>query len=526
MAPPSATSLPGTAQHPPAPSGVANLEDAGGSGESNPDSGMPDSQGGSDSVPSAEPIPRSRSPPHRKPVDSDPDEPMQEDETKDEVDTGASLDITARIVSRFRAATHRHPLSLPPQRRTAMVPEVVPASFPQSAVHQPSDHTFFVGIPAWSQHLADDKYTRDGRPPGPGNALTLHPRADRPLDLDTSPDGLAQKVFASTTFLKRLLAKFRQLRAQVDPSNDSTMLDAQSETTRVRADYSTLHEFYWGEARRLQEQLDAAHHRRQSDLRGVLAEHESETRSFVMRLRLNVPNLMNFLNRDQTRVINNWKRLQDLLERFRDGVAPEKSTLIAITAVDDPFAQGSPFATLTEDDSDEEEKDQSGDQGDGAQGKSTHGSKDNEIDLTHQDSGASEPSSRKTTPTKKMGACGSSRKVPDQPQLRPSGWAPTADQARSPPNQLMFLESDVQEIMKNEPVVWDTLRPDVILLMREGIGYQGSIAMLNVDVMTHNLFPPSELADMLASMMFWNRLDESFWAKYVPEKYYLRAELR
>ncbi|OWY92724.1 hypothetical protein PHMEG_00038147 [Phytophthora megakarya] len=26
--------------------------------------------------------------------------------------------------------------------------------------------------------------------------------------------------------------------------------------------------------------------------------------------------------------------------------------------------------------------------------------------------------------------------------------------------------------------------------------------------------------------MFWNRLDESFWTKYVPEKYYLRAELR
>ncbi|OWZ12823.1 hypothetical protein PHMEG_00013951 [Phytophthora megakarya] len=237
---------------------------------------------------------------------------------------------------------------------------------------------------------------------------------------------------------------------------------------------------------------------------------------------------MNLLNRGQTRVNDNWKRLQDLLERFRDGIPPEKawSTLIAITAVNDPFAQGSLFATLGEDDSDEEEKDRSGDQGDGAQGKSAQGDRNNEIDLTHQDSGASEPSSRKPTPTKKKRSRGSLRKVPDQPQLRPSGWAPTADQARSPSNRLMFMESDVQEIMQNEPVVWDTLRPDVILLMRAGIGYQGSIAMLNGDVMTHNLFPPSELPDMLASMMFWNRLDESFWAKYVPEKYYLRAELR
>ncbi|OWY99983.1 hypothetical protein PHMEG_00028924 [Phytophthora megakarya] len=295
------------------------------------------------------------------------------------------------------------------------------------------------------------------------------------------------------------------------------MLDAQGETTRVKADYATLHEFYWGEARHLLEQLDAAHHRRQSDLRGVLAEHELETRALCVEVgelrsqveslrlmgrtrsgsrRLNVPKLMNFLNRDQTQVNDNWKRLQNLLERFRDDVAPEKSwsTLIVITAVDDPFAQGSPFATLAEDDSDEEEKDQSGDQGNGTQGKNTPRFRG--------------PSSRKTTPTKEKGSRSSSRKIPDQPQLRPSGWAPSADQARSPSNHLMFLESDVWEIMKNEPVVWDTLRPDVILLMRAGIGYQGSISMLSGDVMTHNLFPPSALADMLASMMFGNRLDE------------------
>ncbi|OWZ01420.1 hypothetical protein PHMEG_00027194 [Phytophthora megakarya] len=413
-----------------------------------------------------------------------------------------------------------------------MVPEVVPTRFPQSAVHQPSDHTLSVGITAWSQHLAEfkkihGKYTRDGYgglevvqcvdcltvvdlqdlsalvdQGGDVDALRLRPRSDRPLDiglegmLDStlicrefasilshySPDGLAQKLVASTTFLKRLLAKYCQLRAQVDPNANSAIqnrLDAQGETTR----------FYWGEARRLQEQLDAAHHSRQSDLRGVLAEHElgtralreevGELRSQVENLRLlgrtrsgsrplNVPKLMNFLNHDQIRVNDNWSW----------------STLIAITAVDDPFAQ------------DEEEKDQSGDQGDGAQGKSTPGGKDNEVDLTHQDSGASEPSSQKTTPTRKWGSRGSSRKVPDQPQLRPSGWAPSADQVRSPSNQLMFLESGVHEIMKNEPVVWDTLRPDVILLKRTGIGYQGSIVMLSGDIMTHNLFHQLRLGSL------------------------------
>ncbi|OWZ05947.1 hypothetical protein PHMEG_00021873 [Phytophthora megakarya] len=470
--------------------------------------------------------------------------------------SGTGLDITARIVSRFRAATHRHPLSLLPQRGGASQFPAIGGSPAITALDRRLIYAGWIWRPITLQDLA--ALVDQG---GDVDALTLRPRSDRPLDLAElecmlnstlirrefasilshySPDGLAQKVFASTTFLKRLLAKFRQLRTQVDPSNDTAMqnmLAAQGETTR----------FYWGEARRLQERLDAAHHRRQSNLRGVLAEHELETRALReevgelrsqvenLRLlgrtrsgsrRLNVPKLMNFLNRDQTRVNDNWKRLQNLLEHFRDGIAPEKSwsTLIAITAMGDPFTQGSPFATLDEDDSDEEEKDQSGDPGDGIQGKAAQGRKDNEVDLTHQDSGSSEPSSRKTTPTKKKGSRGSSRKVPDQPQLRPSGWA--TDQAHSPSNQLMFQESDVREIMQNEPAVWDTLRPDVILLMRAGIGYQGSIALLSGDVMTHNLFPPSALADMLASMMFWNRLDESFWTKYVPEKYNLRAELR
>ncbi|OWZ00152.1 LOW QUALITY PROTEIN: hypothetical protein PHMEG_00028726 [Phytophthora megakarya] len=149
-----------------------------------------------------------------------------------------------------------------------MVPEVVPASFPQSAVHQPSDHTFFVGIPATREmdmaavcvdcltavDLQDLTTLVDQG--GDVDALTLRPRADRPLDLAVlegilnstlirrefastlshyNPDGLAQKVFASTSFLKRLLAKFRQLRAQVDPSNATavqSMLDAQSERRR------------------------------------------------------------------------------------------------------------------------------------------------------------------------------------------------------------------------------------------------------------------------------------------------------
>ncbi|OWZ15455.1 hypothetical protein PHMEG_00010896 [Phytophthora megakarya] len=382
-----------------------------------------------------------------------------------------------------------------------MVPDVVPTSFPRSAVHQQSDHTFFVGIPAWSQHLAEDKYTRDGYggievvqcvdgltavdlrdlaalvdQDGDVDELTLRSRADRPLDvadlkslIDStmvrrelasvlahySPDRLAQKVFASTTFIKRLLSTFRQLHSQVDTAGRTAvqnMLDAQSETTRVRAGYATPHEFYW------------------NDLRGVLAEHELQTRALHegvaelrspvenLRLlgrnrygarRLDVPLLMNFLNRGQTRVNDNWKRLQRLLEKFRDNGIPEGtwSTLISVTAVDDPFAQNIPFATLPEGDSDSEEKDPGGDRGGNDQG----GDRNNEVDLTQHDSGASEPPSRKTSPVKKGKGRVSSRKVPDSPQIRPSGWVPTQDEARSPSNKLMFSEAQVRETMKTSP---------------------------------------------------------------------------
>ncbi|OWZ17857.1 hypothetical protein PHMEG_0008143 [Phytophthora megakarya] len=145
---------------------------------------------------------------------------------------------------------------------------------------------------------------------------------------------------------------------------------------------------------------------------------------------------------------------------------------------------GSPFATVAEDDSDEVEKGQRRrNPGPDCSVRQGH--------LTHQDSGASEPSSRKTTPTKEKGSLSSSRKVPDQPQLRPSGWAPSANQARSPSNQLIMS-------------LWCGM--PFVLTMRTGIGYQGSIAMLSGDVMTHNLFPPSAFAAMLASMMVWNRM--------------------
>ncbi|OWZ14543.1 hypothetical protein PHMEG_00011970, partial [Phytophthora megakarya] len=304
------------------------------------------------------------------------------------------------------------------------------------------------------------------------------------------------------------------------------ILSSQSETTRVKADYATLHEFYWGEARRLQMLLDVTDHRRQDDLRGVISEHElekrvlqvefSELRSQVDSLlltsqdrhrtcRLDVPRLVNFLNRNQTRVNDNWGRLHSF-------VMSSRSTLIAVTAVDAPFAQTVPFTALPEGYSDGDTKDNSGVQGGDVWGGHIQ-SGDNTIDLTQPYSASSGPPSRKTTPSKKQRRRESALRVRESPHLRSPGWKATNDGARSPTDMLMFSEAHVHDMMNNERVVWDTLRHD------------GAIAMLSEDFMVHNLFPPPALAVMLTSMMFCYRLDESLWFKYVPERLYLRAEL-
>ncbi|OWZ15096.1 hypothetical protein PHMEG_00011318 [Phytophthora megakarya] len=153
----------------------------------------------------------------------------------------------------------------------AIIPEVVPARFSYSTTHNTSDHAFLVGIPAWSQRLAEEKYTRDGYGglevlhrddgftavdiqelaslvghDGDVNDLVMCARPDGPLDevdlecmLDSlmvrrelayilshyRPDRLAQKVVATTTFLKRLLDKFRHLHAQVEAKHRTHVQD-------------------------------------------------------------------------------------------------------------------------------------------------------------------------------------------------------------------------------------------------------------------------------------------------------------
>jgi hypothetical protein len=74
--------------------------------------------------------------------------------------------------------------------------------------------------------------------------------------------------------------------------------------------------------------------------------------------------------------------------------------------------------------------------------------------------------------------------------------------------------------------VWQKLRTDVQLAMRAGMAYAGAVELLSGDSVAHTLFHPEPLSEMLFRMMFWNRPDETPWARFVPEVYFLRAEIR
>ncbi|KAE9069139.1 hypothetical protein PF005_g22015 [Phytophthora fragariae] len=62
--------------------------------------------------------------------------------------------------------------------------------------------------------------------------------------------------------------------------------------------------------------------------------------------------------------------------------------------------------------------------------------------------------------------------------------------------------------------------------MLTGIYFQGALDWLGEDRPVHTCFYRENLVEMLVRMMFWNKLNDSYWPKYVPERYYLAAEAR
>ncbi|KAE9276453.1 hypothetical protein PF008_g29091 [Phytophthora fragariae] len=52
--------------------------------------------------------------------------------------------------------------------------------------------------------------------------------------------------------------------------------------------------------------------------------------------------------------------------------------------------------------------------------------------------------------------------------------------------------------------------------MRTGLGYDEAVEILLADAAQHALFYRDSLCDMLATMMYRHKLDDTLWARYVP----------
>ncbi|KAE8895764.1 hypothetical protein PF003_g20407 [Phytophthora fragariae] len=118
-----------------------------------------------------------------------------------------------------------------------------------------------------------------------------------------------------------------------------------------------------------------------------------------------------------------------------------------------------------------------------------------------------------------------SRKAPAAPQLRSVERAEDSSSCRPEGTPPVWPVEKARGSLPG-PIVWDDLRLDVQRLICSGIFLKGAVSWLQEDRPVHTRFCQGDLVEMLSRMMFWNKLNESHWPKYVPERYYLAAEAR
>ncbi|KAG6620351.1 uncharacterized protein IUM83_16395 [Phytophthora cinnamomi] len=481
-----------------------------------------------------------------------------------------------------------------------------PAHWQAPPDHTPDGAFCFVGIPARMEHINRSRYVREGyagvevlaaveglsatdladlnecvddtedlneyflrprtgSPPSDAERETILGSVQTHRDLASlfmvyEPRNLAQRTFSMTTFMRRLLIKYRLMRDEVRTLGSSAveqLLQVQKENEQLKTHFAQLNGQWEAICKNQQATADATAERCRYDFKRLMAEHETEKRALRdqvakrdRQLRtaglvadslearsLNVDRAMTFLNCHQTQVTGNWRRLEDQLKHHNAGTFPpsEWKTLINVTSADGLFTNPGPYVSNSGGDTDTEEKGDGGPES-GGDGTGSHVRHTVFLDLTGDpssgDSLHEEPRPKKAS---------RARKVPDFIQARPTRWDPTQQRARPAAQDYLVDEKATCASLAGLPVVWRTLRTDVQLVMpsgliyrvsmkmlasvmRFGLTYRASMKLLESGNTAHALFMAHDLADMLARMMFWNKVDETDWTRFVPELYYLRAE--
>ncbi|ETP28255.1 hypothetical protein F442_22456, partial [Phytophthora nicotianae P10297] len=201
-----------------------------------------------------------------------------------------------------------------------------------------------------------------------------------------------------------------------------------------------------------------------------------------------------------------------LLEHAKDSKIPPSGwkTQILVNAIDGFGAQFGPYTFEDEgspDDGDSKENDRSGNR---------DGSKDKPLDLSHDSSGPQQ------TP-KKPKASGKSRSW-GTVRLRPSAYAPNDHDALDATKRPLRTVTQVRESLKDLPVVWSKQRSDLQQVMLCGLDFQDALDLASGDNEVHTRITSRALTQMLVRMMYWGKLDQTPWIKYVPTWYFKNAE--
>ncbi|KAE9201885.1 hypothetical protein PF005_g14783 [Phytophthora fragariae] len=353
-------------------------------------------------------------------------------------------------------------------------------------------------------------------------------------------DRLAERTFSTVSVLRRVLDRYRRVRHQLDASPSQSRQDALKAQDQLHA-AKLSYEFdraHWESER--QQSADAATYtaeRYQDDVKELVHEHNANKRGLqeeVSKLhqeledsqayqrildrraresQFDVTDLMNFLGNHATLACN-WVRLRDLLQHYQDRTPVPQSwqTVIATTASDDPLYQPGAFTSLDPPDNQDDE--------------SKH--EDN------PDSPSDPPSKRRSSRRRSSGSSStpsdskraskrSSHKVPVAPQLRPLERVEDSSSCLPEGTPPVWSVDKARGSLPG-PIVWDDLRLDVQRLMCSGVFLKGAVSWLQEDRPVHTRFCHDDLVEMSSRMMFWNKLNESHWPKYVSERYYLAAE--
>ncbi|POM64243.1 Hypothetical protein PHPALM_20256 [Phytophthora palmivora] len=110
-------------------------------------------------------------------------------------------------------------------------------------------------------------------------------------------------------------------------------------------------------------------------------------------------------------------------------------------------------------------------------------------------------------------------------QWRPSSCTPNGEPALDTVASPLLDVSTVCASLDG-PIVWDKLRTDVQVLMRSGLTLYQAEDLIRSGQAVHSRIPSRMLSVMLSRMMYWKRLDDTPWTKFVPSWCYKNAESR